>query len=127
MRTDDSRDMRKAVMIIKVVFFVLLAIVVFSFVTMWLWNWLVPELFNGPVINIWQTVGLLLLSKILFSGFGGKSHGHNPNGYGWKKRFVEKVSSLSPEEREAFKQKMKDKWCRWDENISDKDSAKTND
>jgi hypothetical protein len=129
MRTDDSRDMRKAIMIIKVVLFVLLAIVVFSFITMWLWNWLVPVLFNGPVIDIWQTLGLLLLSKILFSGFGGKSHGHHQNGYGaqGKKRFVDKVSSLSPEEREAFKQKMKDKWCRWDDSTSSKDSGTSND
>jgi hypothetical protein len=116
-------------MIIKVVLFVVLAIVVFSFITMWLWNWLVPALFNGPVIDIWQTLGLLLLSKILFSGLGGKSHGHYQNGYEaqWKKRFVDKVSSLSPEEREAFKQKMKDKWCRWDDSASTKDSGTSND
>jgi len=122
--------MKKGVMIIKMVVFGVLAIIAFGFGTMWLWNWLVPTLFNGPIITFWQTVGLILLSKILFSGFGGKSHGHrNGGGYGaqWKRRFVEKVSSLSPEEREAFKQKMKDKWCRWDENTSTKDSASSND
>lgn len=43
----------------------------FTFVVMWLWNWLVPELFNGPVLGYWQTLGLLVLSKILFSGIGG--------------------------------------------------------
>lgn len=120
--------MKKGVMIIKMVVFGILAIIAFGFGTMWLWNWLVPTLFNGPIISFWQTLGLILLSKILFSGFGGKSHGHN-TGYGaqWKRRFVEKVSSLSPEEREAFKQKMKDKWCRWDERTSDKNSAGSND
>ena len=46
---------------------------VFTFVVMWLWNWLVPELFNGPVLGYWQTLGLLVLSKILFSGIGGSS------------------------------------------------------
>ena len=45
----------------------------FTFVVMWLWNWLVPELFNGPVLGYWQTLGLLVLSKILFSGIGGSS------------------------------------------------------
>jgi len=44
----------------------------FTYVVMLLWNWLVPELFNGPVVGYWQTLGLLLLSKILFSGIGGK-------------------------------------------------------
>ena len=53
-------------------------LILFTFVVMWLWNWLVPELFNGPVLGYWQTLGLLVLSKILFSGIGGKSsHSHN--------------------------------------------------
>jgi hypothetical protein len=43
----------------------------FTFVVMWLWNWLVPEVFNGPILSYWQTLGLLVLSKILFSGMGG--------------------------------------------------------
>ncbi|HNV28924.1 MAG TPA: hypothetical protein PKJ83_07305, partial [Cyclobacteriaceae bacterium] len=38
--------------------------------TMYLWNWLVPELFNGPVLNFWQILGLLALSKIFFWSFG---------------------------------------------------------
>jgi hypothetical protein len=43
----------------------------FTYVMMLLWNALVPELFNGPVLGYWQTLGLLILSKILFSGIGG--------------------------------------------------------
>ena len=49
------------------------AIFGFTFVVMWLWNSLVPDLFNGPVLGYWQTLGLLVLSKILFSGIGGGS------------------------------------------------------
>ena len=48
-------------------------LILFTFVVMWLWNWLVPELFNGPVLAYWQTLGLLVLSKIIFSGVGGGS------------------------------------------------------
>jgi hypothetical protein len=48
--------------------------ILFTFVVMWLWNWLVPDLFNGPELNYWQTLGLFILSKILFSGIGGGSH-----------------------------------------------------
>ena len=36
------------------------------FPIMWLWNWLVPELFNGPTITFWQSAGLFVLSNILF-------------------------------------------------------------
>ncbi len=48
----------------------LVAISFFTCITMHLWNWLVPMLFLGPIITFWQTAGLLLLSKIFFSGFG---------------------------------------------------------
>ena len=47
------------------------AVFAFTFAVMWLWNWLVPEVFNGPILSYWQTLGLLVLSKILFSGMGG--------------------------------------------------------
>lgn len=32
---------------------------------MWLWNWLVPELFNGPTITFWQSAGLFVLCNML--------------------------------------------------------------
>lgn len=35
------------------------------FPIMWLWNWLVPELFNGPTITFWQTAGLYFLINLL--------------------------------------------------------------
>ena len=35
------------------------------FPIMWLWNWLVPSLFNGPEITFWQTAGLYLLLNLL--------------------------------------------------------------
>ena len=44
--------------------FVILVVVV----TMHLWNCLIPQLFNGPVLTFWQTAGLLILSKIFLTG-----------------------------------------------------------
>jgi len=60
----------------------------FIFGVMKLWNWLIPELFNGPVLSYWQTAGLFLLSKILLTGVapGGKSN-HNKE---WKKKYHSK-------------------------------------
>lgn len=86
-----------------------------GWITMILWNWLVPELFNGPIISYWQAMGLLLLSKILTWGFSKGYHYRRDNTPYWKKRFTDKFASLEPSEREAFKQKMKEKWCRWDQ------------
>jgi hypothetical protein len=78
-------------------------------VIMLLWNWLVPPIFNGPEISFWQALGLFLLAKIIF-GFGGG--GWKKGGpYAWKHRYYEKFSSMSPEDRERFKEKLKEKWC----------------
>ena len=59
-------------------------------VTMSLWNWLVPDLFNGPDINYWQTAGLFLLSKILFAGISPKHHHDRRPDSAWKRKFMEK-------------------------------------
>lgn len=37
-----------------------------------LWNWLVPVLFKGPTVTIWQAWGLLILCGLLFKSSSGK-------------------------------------------------------
>jgi hypothetical protein len=51
----------------------LVAVVTLGFVAlilglplMWLWNWIMPELFYLDTITFWQAVGLNLLTGILF-------------------------------------------------------------
>jgi hypothetical protein len=102
---------------VKIFGFVLLGaalIALFTWVTQLLWNWLVPELFGGPAISFWQTLGLLALSKILFSGLGrGGRHG----GHRWGTHWRRKWASMTPEERERYReeirQKYGDRWARW--------------
>lgn len=38
----------------------------FAFPTMWLWNWLMPAIFGLIKINIWQALGINILTGILF-------------------------------------------------------------
>ncbi len=38
-----------------------------------LWNWLLPPLFGLPTVTFWQGLGLLMLYRILFGGFGAHS------------------------------------------------------
>ncbi len=47
---------------------VLLALL-FGYAVMWLWNWLMPVIFGLPVINFWQSVGIVILARIIFGGF----------------------------------------------------------
>lgn len=61
-----------------------------------LWNWLIPELFRGPVLTFWQTAGLFLLSKILLTGVApGQQHREKKD---WKKKFRDKCREASKEE-----------------------------
>jgi hypothetical protein len=61
----------------KFAVFGIAGLIAFTFAVMWLWNWLVPGLFNGPELGYWQTLGLLVLSKILFSGIGKGQHSNH--------------------------------------------------
>lgn len=68
--------------------------------TMSLWNWLVPELFNGPVIGYWQTAGLFILAKILFAGVSpGCKHSHH-NDRKWAKHYKSRYHRTGMEDVE---------------------------
>lgn len=95
-----------------------LFIAALGFVTMSLWNWLMPMIFGLPELTLLQTYGLLLLSKILF-GFGGKGGGKMKSNWQWKQRMYNRFENMSAEDRERFKERMKEKWCRWDDKKSD--------
>ncbi len=84
----------------------IVALLALSLVVMLLWNWLVPTLFNGSPINLWQASGLLVLSKILFGNFGQSTWGKNYQArrQAWKLKFEEKWQQMTPEEKERFKQ-----------------------
>jgi|SRR5690606_26973399 len=101
--------MKRGGKILLWILFGILVVALVTFLTQQLWNWLIPALFSGPVLTFWQTLGLLLLSKILLGGFG---RGHHGGGNKWKMHAQRKFSRLSPDERESIKQKMWEKWCR---------------
>jgi hypothetical protein len=67
---------------------------------MLLWNWLMPTLFSGVgIVDYWQALGLLLLSKILFGGGRGHWGGHH-----------QRWDGMSAEEREQLKRHFKNRW-----------------
>jgi len=114
--------MKRKYWIAKGIVFVIVIVTLIGFVTMGLWNWLVPELFHGPVITFWQALGLFILSKILLTGFVKKNHQGPP----WRHYWKDKWGKMTPEDRDRFKQRIQDKWCRdWDRR-SGKDSGDSN-
>ena len=70
------------------------------FITMSLWNWLIPLLFYGPVINYWQTAGLFLLSKILLTGLApGRQNNHRKD---WKKKYKGKYRPCGSDDEKVI-------------------------
>ena len=53
-----------------------------------LWNWLVPSIFGVRQVTMWEGLGLLALSRILFGGFGrgGAHEGHRRGKRDWWKK-----------------------------------------
>lgn len=71
-----------------------------------LWNWLLPSLFGWRQITFWQALGLLALTRILFGGLGmGRSARSN-----MRRRMEERCQNITPEERERFRQRMRERW-----------------
>lgn len=95
-----------------------LFVLIFGYITMLLWNWIVPSIFDVRPITFWQALGLLLLSKIFFGGFGGHRCGGGHGNTLWKNRYYDKLSGMTPEDRERFKSRMKQKWCSRDQSTS---------
>ena len=76
----------------------------FGELVMHLWNWLLPGLFGWHQITFWQGLGLLVLCRILFGGWGG---GGNNNRSKRRRLSDERWAQMTPEEREKFSQGMR--------------------
>jgi hypothetical protein len=80
--------------------------------TMLMWNALIPSLFHGPEITYLQALGVLILTRLLFGGWGRHRGGWRDRR--WRGRRQDHFAKLSPEEQE----KMKSDWrsyCAWHE------------
>src|SRR5712664_1501980 len=87
----------------------LLFIVIGGEIVLHLWNWLLPPLFGWRPIAFWQALGLLLLCRILFGGFGWHGSGRSSIRRRMEERMAERCESMTPEERERFRQRMRER------------------
>lgn len=98
--------------------FALLFVGLAGLVVMLLWNALLPAILGVSTINFGQALGLLVLSRILFGGFGRGGWGRggpgwrgransgraNPRRAEWKEKMTERWQNMTPEQREQMKQ-----------------------
>jgi hypothetical protein len=80
--------------------FIIAAIAAFAAVAMLLWNWLMPAIFGLPLLSYWQSVGILVLTRLLFGGIGHR--GHFGNDFHHNHKLREKWMNMSEEERKTL-------------------------
>jgi hypothetical protein len=86
-----------------------------------LWNAVLPDLFGWRAISFWQALGLLALTRILVGGFGLHRSGHSNFRMRMASRMSDRMAdrvgerwdSMTPEERERFRQRMRER-CGFD-------------
>ena len=96
----------------------ILAMMLFIFlggeIVLLLWNWLLPPLFGWREITFWQALGILLLCRILFGGSGCRgsvrSNLRRRMEERCARRVEERCANMTPEERERFRQRMRERW-----------------
>ena len=84
-----------------VIAFGILGLFAFSGAVMFLWNHILPGVLHVGAITIWQAAGILLLCKILFSGFKGR-HAHRWQG---KKQMFGQWQNMTDEEKQLFRER----------------------
>lgn len=81
----------------------ILGMVLFMFIggqiVMHLWNWLLPPLFGWRELTFWQALGMLVLCRILFGGFGGSGRSHS-------RRHKRDRENMPSELRERIRERM---------------------
>jgi len=85
----------------------LLGIFAFSSVVMLLWNAILPGVLHVSAITIWQAMGILLLCKMLFSGFRGRRRMHMCRG---RKQMFGEWREMTDEEKQLFRERAQ--YCR---------------
>jgi hypothetical protein len=89
---------------------VILGMTLFAFIggqiVLHLWNWLLPPLFGWRELTFWQALGMLVLCRILFGGFGFSRSGRSD----YRGRMKERWEKMTPEERERVRQGWRGRW-----------------
>jgi hypothetical protein len=107
-RSSMRRGVGRIVRFFVIALMCLAALALFGFVAMKLWNWLTPALFGWRLITYWQALGLLILTRLLFGRWGGPARRGGVRGWRMRARW----ESMTPEEREKFREAFRGCWDR---------------
>lgn len=79
----------------------------FGWFVMLLWNAILPALLGTKTISYWQSLGLLVLCKILFGGLGFKGRSGNFS----NRNLRHNMANMSEDERRKFREEWKKRFC----------------
>ncbi len=94
----------------KIPFVIAAVVLIKSVLVMVLWNALIPELFQGPLLNYGQALGLTILAKLLVGMGGPPRHFFGGGRFGGHHGFRNRWAHLSPEEREKLREELKNRF-----------------
>ena len=100
---DPNNKRRWPLMVLRMVLFMSAAALIGAFAVMLLWNTILPSLIHVGLITYWQSLGLLVLTRLLFGRGGGCDDRRS-----WQRhRWHSKWTNMTEEERDAFKDEWK--------------------
>ena len=99
-----SRGWKMVFMVPLAILAMLLIVVIGGELVLHLRNGLLPPLFGWRQITFWQALGILVLCRILFGGLGSHRSGRS------RRRMGERCEHRTPEERERFRQRMRERF-----------------
>lgn len=102
---DYNRSYNRVLRVIKILVFVLIGGALFVALTMYLWNQLAVPIFGLPVLNFFQTLGLILLFGLLTGGIGAGRGFRRGRHYGPPGALYKRWKTMSEEERRAFRER----------------------
>ena len=108
---------------------IIVAIGLFIWFFQWLWNMVLPDVLGVKAITYWQSLGILVISKILFGGLANaKEKFKNRNGFGnddremWKQKLETRFCGTEEERekmKQMWKQRFESKFCKSEPEKSD--------
>ncbi len=99
--------------VVKVAVCIAGGFILFGWLIMTLWNELIPTLFNGPALTFGQALGLFILARLLFWGLRPRSWNSGERRTYWRKHFEKHMESMTPEQREKFRQAYAKRCRKW--------------
>jgi hypothetical protein len=100
-------------------FLILPLILLAGLIVMLLWNAIMPQAIHASSLNYWQSLGLLVLCRVLFGNFRGRPGGRQEMWRGRGPYWREKWKNMSDEEKLKFREE----WRRRCGRMHQKDDA----